>query len=92
MRIVRTLFFMPFVVSQVVVGLVFGWFFHARFGLFNAMLDVVVEEGLADEAPEGFPWPEAPPETDVFVSPDIDPVTFPDTPAGASTPHQMLIS
>jgi multiple sugar transport system permease protein len=40
MRIVRTLFFLPFVVSQVVVGLVFGWFFNARFGLLNAILDV----------------------------------------------------
>ena len=33
MRIARTLFFMPFVVSQVVVGLVFAWFFNTRFGL-----------------------------------------------------------
>jgi multiple sugar transport system permease protein len=41
MRVVRTLFFLPFVVSQVVVGLVFAWFFHARFGLLNAMLGVV---------------------------------------------------
>ncbi len=29
MRLVRALFFMPFVISQVVVGLVFGWFFHS---------------------------------------------------------------
>ena len=41
MRIVRTLFFLPFVVSQVVVGLVFAWFFHARFGLMNAILGAV---------------------------------------------------
>jgi multiple sugar transport system permease protein len=38
MRLVRSLFFMPFVISQVVVGLVFGWFFHARFGLLNQLL------------------------------------------------------
>jgi multiple sugar transport system permease protein len=38
MRLVRSLFFMPFVISQVVVGLVFGWFFHSRFGLVNALL------------------------------------------------------
>lgn len=38
MRLVRSLFFMPFVISQVVVGLVFGWFFHTRFGLFNEIL------------------------------------------------------
>jgi multiple sugar transport system permease protein len=29
---------MPFVISQVVVGLVFSWFFHPRFGLFERML------------------------------------------------------
>ena len=33
--LVRTLFFMPFVISQVIVGLVFGWFFNTRFGLLN---------------------------------------------------------
>jgi multiple sugar transport system permease protein len=48
MRVVRTLFFLPFVVSQVVVGLVFGWFFNARFGLFNAILDAV---GLGPVSP-----------------------------------------
>jgi multiple sugar transport system permease protein len=39
--IVRALFFMPFVISQVVVGLVFGWFFHPTLGLFNRLLAVV---------------------------------------------------
>ncbi len=38
MRLVRSLFFMPFVISQIVVGLVFGWFFHSRFGLLNRLL------------------------------------------------------
>ena len=38
MGLVRSLFFMPFVISQVVVGLVFSWFFNARFGLFNEIL------------------------------------------------------
>lgn len=37
-RIVRSLFFFPFVISQVVVGLVFSWFFNAEFGLLNEML------------------------------------------------------
>ena len=41
MRAVRSLFFMPFVISQVVVGLVFGWFFHPRFGLFDRILAAV---------------------------------------------------
>jgi len=48
MRIVRSLFFMPFVISQVVVGLVFGWFFNARFGLFDTLLGLV---GLAPLTP-----------------------------------------
>jgi multiple sugar transport system permease protein len=48
MRVVRTLFFLPFVVSQVVVGLVFAWFFHTRFGLLNALLGTV---GLGPVSP-----------------------------------------
>lgn len=37
-RIIRSLFFLPFVISQVVVGLVFAWFFHSEFGLLDAAL------------------------------------------------------
>jgi multiple sugar transport system permease protein len=37
-RLAKSLFFFPFVISQVVVGLVFSWFFNAEFGLLNAML------------------------------------------------------
>ena len=37
MRLVKSLFFFPFVISQVVVGLVFGWFLNADFGLVNAI-------------------------------------------------------
>ena len=48
MGVVRSLFFMPFVVSQVVVGLVFAWFFDARFGLLNELL---VALGLPRMAP-----------------------------------------
>jgi multiple sugar transport system permease protein len=48
MRLIRSLFFMPFVLSQVVVGLVFGWFFHSRFGLLNALLNAA---GLGPVAP-----------------------------------------
>jgi multiple sugar transport system permease protein len=48
MRTVRSLFFMPFVISQVVVGLVFGWFFNGRFGLFDTLLAAV---GLPTVAP-----------------------------------------
>lgn len=38
-RLAKSLFFFPFVISQVVVGLVFSWFFNAEFGLLNAMLE-----------------------------------------------------
>jgi multiple sugar transport system permease protein len=48
MRAVRALFFMPFVVSQVVVGLIFGWFFHSRYGLFDRLLQYA---GLPPLAP-----------------------------------------
>ncbi|GAM54409.1 ABC transporter [Vibrio ishigakensis] len=34
-RIIKSLFFFPFVISQVVVGLVFAWFYDPSFGLFN---------------------------------------------------------
>ncbi|QUJ78199.1 sugar ABC transporter permease [Sulfitobacter albidus] len=34
-RIYKSLFFFPFVISQVVVGLVFSWFYDPSFGLFN---------------------------------------------------------
>jgi multiple sugar transport system permease protein len=37
-RIVKSLFFFPFVISQVVVGLVFSWFYDPSFGLFNTIL------------------------------------------------------
>lgn len=38
MRIVRSLFFMPFVISQVVIGLIFSWFLNSQFGLLNELL------------------------------------------------------
>ena len=37
-RIYKSLFFFPFVLSQVVVGLVFSWFYLPREGLLNAVL------------------------------------------------------
>lgn len=38
MRLVKSLFFFPFVISQVVVGLVFAWFYDPTFGLLNEFL------------------------------------------------------
>lgn len=40
-RLYKSLFFFPFVISQVVVGLVFSWFYLPREGLLNAVLGVV---------------------------------------------------
>ncbi len=37
-RLYKSLFFFPFVLSQVVVGLVFSWFYLPREGLLNAVL------------------------------------------------------
>jgi multiple sugar transport system permease protein len=37
-RLYKSLFFFPFVISQVVVGLVFAWFYDPTFGLFNGIL------------------------------------------------------
>lgn len=37
-RLYKSLFFFPFVISQVVVGLVFTWFYDPTFGLLNSIL------------------------------------------------------
>lgn len=37
-RLYKSLFFFPFVISQVVVGLVFSWFYDPTFGLLNVMI------------------------------------------------------
>jgi multiple sugar transport system permease protein len=39
-RLYKSLFFFPFVISQVVVGLVFSWFYLPREGLLNAALSL----------------------------------------------------
>ena len=40
-RLYKSLFFFPFVISQVVVGLVFSWFYDPTFGLLNAGLGAI---------------------------------------------------
>lgn len=40
-RLVKSLFFFPFVLSSVVVGLVFSWFYDPSFGLLNRILGFV---------------------------------------------------
>lgn len=37
-RLVKALFFFPFVISQVVIGLVFSWFYDPNLGLLNSIL------------------------------------------------------
>lgn len=37
-RAIKSLFFFPFVISQVVVGLVFSWFYDPSYGLLNDMI------------------------------------------------------
>ena len=46
MRLAKALFFFPFVISQVVVGLVFGWFLNADFGLLNTLLQAAGLPGV----------------------------------------------
>ena len=40
-RLYKSLFFFPFVISQVVVGLVFTWFYDPTFGLLNAIIGMI---------------------------------------------------
>jgi len=40
-RLIKSLFFFPFVISQVVVGLVFSWFYDPSFGLLNVALQAI---------------------------------------------------
>ena len=46
-RLYKSLFFFPFVISQVVVGLVFSWFFNSDFGLLNVILRALGLPGLS---------------------------------------------
>jgi raffinose/stachyose/melibiose transport system permease protein len=43
----RTLFFLPFVLPLVVVGIVWQWIYHPLFGILNRILDSVGLEGLS---------------------------------------------
>ncbi|MBM1634491.1 sugar ABC transporter permease [Sulfitobacter mediterraneus] len=51
-RIYKSLFFFPFVISQVVVGLVFSWFYDPNFGLLNIALQAVGFDPIAVLADE----------------------------------------
>ncbi len=53
-RIYKSLFFFPFVISQVVVGLMFSWFYAPNFGLFYKLIEGLTGTGVAVLADERF--------------------------------------
>lgn len=53
-RIYKSLFFFPFVISQVVVGLVFSWFYDPTNGLLNIFLGVFGMDPIAVLADERY--------------------------------------
>jgi len=46
-RLYKSLFFFPFVISQVVVGLMFSWFYAPNFGLFYKLVEWISGSGVA---------------------------------------------
>lgn len=54
MRTYKSLFFFPFVISQVVVGLMFSWFYAPGFGLFYKLIEWATGEGVAILADDRF--------------------------------------
>ncbi|MHA7776579.1 carbohydrate ABC transporter permease [Roseibium sp. M-1] len=46
-RLYKSLFFFPFVISQVVVGLMFSWFYAPNFGLFYNLVEWITGSGVA---------------------------------------------
>lgn len=52
MKAIKSLFFFPFVISQVVVGLVFSWFYDPSYGLLNTLLAPLGFEPIAVLADE----------------------------------------
>lgn len=53
-RLYKSLFFFPFVISQVVVGLIFTWFYAPDFGLLSALIKTVTGESIAILADERY--------------------------------------
>lgn len=53
-RIYKSLFFFPFVISQVVVGLIFSWFYAPDFGLFYRLVKATTGAEVAVLADERF--------------------------------------
>lgn len=53
-RLYKSLFFFPFVISQVVVGLIFTWFYAPDFGLFSKLLEWLTGQQIAVLADERY--------------------------------------
>jgi multiple sugar transport system permease protein len=53
-RLYKSLFFFPFVISQVVVGLIFSWFYAPDFGLLPKILGIVTGTEIAVLADERY--------------------------------------
>ena len=53
-RLYKSLFFFPFVISQVVVGLIFTWFYAPDFGPFSKLLEWLTGEQVAVLADEHY--------------------------------------
>ena len=53
-RIYKSLFFFPFVISQVVVGLIFAWFYAPNFGLLYKVIEYFTGTGIAVLADEDY--------------------------------------
>ncbi len=53
-RAYKSLFFFPFVISQVVVGLIFSWFYAPNFGILYNLIEAVTGERIAILADERF--------------------------------------
>jgi multiple sugar transport system permease protein len=53
-RIYKSLFFFPFVISQVVVGLMFSWFYAPDFGLLYNLIEWATGRGVAILAEEDY--------------------------------------
>ena len=46
-RLVKSLFFFPFVISQVVIGLIFTWFYQPKYGVIAPFLNLFGLEGFS---------------------------------------------
>lgn len=53
-RLYKSLFFFPFVISQVVVGLIFTWFYAPNFGLLSILLERLTGQQIAILGDERF--------------------------------------